>query len=303
MTPNLFGNSAALFLEASQPGVSAPAQRKQQLPPAQVQSKQLTKPKATPKYKWRIVWRNVVAFLYLHIGALYGLYLVFAGARFYTFLFSESLWIVEVYKKITQHFLTFYFRRCPGNIRGCRHYRRSPQTLGPQIIQSQVAPEVNSDDWPNSCFSSKSFIGHFCCTYATTNRKKSFLFLQNHLFEWVRDHRVHHKFTDTDADPHNAQRGFFFSHIGWLMLRKHPDVIKKGALVDMSDLEKDPIVVWQRRCVNVFDGSVEQRHFLLAVQVKSYPLWINHEKFIYFDWPYKNDICSYNAFFLSLKER
>lgn len=63
----------------------------------------------------------------------------------------------------------------------------------------------------------------------------------------MRDHRVHHKFTDTDADPHNAHRGFFFSHIGWLLVRKHSDVIKKGATVDMSDLEKDPIVVFQRR--------------------------------------------------------
>jgi len=71
--------------------------------------------------------------------------------------------------------------------------------------------------------------------------------MQNHIYEWVRDHRVHHKFTDTDADPHNAKRGFFFSHIGWLLVQKHPDVINKGATVDMSDLEKDAVVVWQRR--------------------------------------------------------
>ena len=70
---------------------------------------------------------------------------------------------------------------------------------------------------------------------------------QNHIYEWVRDHRTHHKFTDTDADPHNSRRGFFFCHIGWLMVRKHPDVKIKGKSIDMSDLEKDPIVVWQRR--------------------------------------------------------
>lgn len=62
-------------------------------------------------------------------------------------------------------------------------------------------------------------------------------------------HRVHHKFTETDADPHNARRGFFFSHIGWLMVRKHKDVFEKGATVDMSDLEKDPIVMFQKKLV------------------------------------------------------
>lgn len=33
---------------------------------------------------------------------------------------------------------------------------------------------------------------------------------QDPLINWVRDHRVHHKFTDSDADPYNACRGFFF---------------------------------------------------------------------------------------------
>jgi stearoyl-CoA desaturase (Delta-9 desaturase) len=41
--------------------------------------------------------------------------------------------------------------------------------------------------------------------------------LQNSVIEWVRDHRVHHKFSDTNADPHNSNRGFFFSHMGWLL--------------------------------------------------------------------------------------
>lgn len=70
---------------------------------------------------------------------------------------------------------------------------------------------------------------------------------QNCIYEWCRDHRVHHKFTDTDADPHNSKRGVFFSHMGWLLLRKHKDVKAKGKLVDMSDLEKDPVVMWQKR--------------------------------------------------------
>ncbi|CAG2108109.1 unnamed protein product [Medioppia subpectinata] len=64
-------------------------------------------------------------------------------------------------------------------------------------------------------------------------------------YEWARDHRLHHKHSDTDADPHNSRRGFFFSHIGWLMYRKHPDVREKGKTIDMSDLLADPIVQFQ----------------------------------------------------------
>ena len=70
---------------------------------------------------------------------------------------------------------------------------------------------------------------------------------QNDILEWCRDHRVHHKFTETDADPHNARRGFFFAHVGWLMMRKHPEVLLKGRAVDMSDLRNDPVVMFQHK--------------------------------------------------------
>ena len=71
--------------------------------------------------------------------------------------------------------------------------------------------------------------------------------LQNDIIEWSRDHRVHHKYSETDADPHNAKRGFFFAHCGWLMVRKHPDVKEKGRKVDISDLLNDPVCAFQRK--------------------------------------------------------
>jgi stearoyl-CoA desaturase (Delta-9 desaturase) len=71
--------------------------------------------------------------------------------------------------------------------------------------------------------------------------------VQNCVIEWVRDHRVHHKYSDTNADPHNASRGFFFSHIGWLMCKKHPDVRKYGSRIDMSDLEAEPLLKFQEK--------------------------------------------------------
>ncbi|CAG9113432.1 unnamed protein product [Plutella xylostella] len=75
---------------------------------------------------------------------------------------------------------------------------------------------------------------------------------QNTIFEWVRDHRVHHKFSETSADPHDANRGFFFSHVGWLMMKKHPEVIRQGSKVDMSDIVNDPLVRFHTRYFQVF---------------------------------------------------
>jgi len=70
---------------------------------------------------------------------------------------------------------------------------------------------------------------------------------QGSIFHWARDHRVHHKFSETDADPHNATRGFFFAHMGWLFVKKHPDVVKAGRDLDFSDLKEDPCVLFQKK--------------------------------------------------------
>lgn len=70
---------------------------------------------------------------------------------------------------------------------------------------------------------------------------------QDPIINWVRDHRVHHKFMDTDADPYNARRGFFFSHVGWLFLRKHPDVYEAGKKVDLSDVLNDKVLILQKK--------------------------------------------------------
>ncbi|KAH8382113.1 hypothetical protein KR009_002024 [Drosophila setifemur] len=73
------------------------------------------------------------------------------------------------------------------------------------------------------------------------------LAFQNSIWEWTRDHRVHHKFTDTHADPHNSRRGFFFAHMGWLMCKKHPDVSSKGKQISLEDIEQDPVVMFQKK--------------------------------------------------------
>ncbi len=66
---------------------------------------------------------------------------------------------------------------------------------------------------------------------------------ENSVISWAAAHRFHHRFVDTDNDPYNAKEGFFYSHMGWVMVEgtKHDDTS------NVPDLWKDPILSWQHR--------------------------------------------------------
>jgi stearoyl-CoA desaturase (delta-9 desaturase) len=72
---------------------------------------------------------------------------------------------------------------------------------------------------------------------------------QGSIFHWARDHRVHHWFSDSEYDPHNSHRGFFYSHVGWLLYKKDPRIVMAGntGFIDIQDLRDDKIVMWQDR--------------------------------------------------------
>jgi stearoyl-CoA desaturase (Delta-9 desaturase) len=87
------------------------------------------------------------------------------------------------------------------------------------------------------------------CTYeAHPILKVAYLFfgamaLQNSALNWAAGHRVHHRFIDDpERDPYCARRGFWFSHIGW-MLRSYPSGEPDFSAV--RDLQRDPLVMWQ----------------------------------------------------------
>jgi len=61
---------------------------------------------------------------------------------------------------------------------------------------------------------------------------------------WSRDHRAHHRYTDTDKDPYSVRKGLIYSHLGWMVMKQNP---KRIGRVDISDLNDDPVVVWQHR--------------------------------------------------------
>ncbi|XP_047997788.1 acyl-CoA Delta(11) desaturase-like [Leguminivora glycinivorella] len=70
---------------------------------------------------------------------------------------------------------------------------------------------------------------------------------QTTVINWARDHRVHHKYCDTDADPYSSVRGLFYSHIGWILVKRHPDCVQKGKEIDISDLLQNPVLRFQKK--------------------------------------------------------
>lgn len=76
---------------------------------------------------------------------------------------------------------------------------------------------------------------------------------QGSIYHWCRDHRVHHKFSDTEADPHDINRGFFYAHMGWLMLKKDKPVKDAGKQLDCSDLLNDWTVALNHKLNPLWD--------------------------------------------------
>jgi stearoyl-CoA desaturase (delta-9 desaturase) len=67
--------------------------------------------------------------------------------------------------------------------------------------------------------------------------------MQNTILDWCSGHRVHHRHCDdVDLDPYSANRGLWFSHMGW-MLRKYPS--GQVDFKNVKNLMNDPIVMWQ----------------------------------------------------------
>ncbi len=64
---------------------------------------------------------------------------------------------------------------------------------------------------------------------------------QGSALEWCTDHRNHHRYSETEKDPYNIDKGFWYAHIGWLM-------VLDPATRDFSnveDLAADKWVRWQ----------------------------------------------------------
>ncbi|KAJ6219721.1 hypothetical protein RDWZM_005533 [Blomia tropicalis] len=94
--------------------------------------------------------------------------------------------------------------------------------------------------WAHRTFQAKPLLRFFllCLQTATMNGS---------VISFARDHRNHHKWSGTHADPKNPDRGFFYAHIGWWLLRKRPEVIEYGKKIPIDDMLEEKMLVFQHR--------------------------------------------------------
>lgn len=65
--------------------------------------------------------------------------------------------------------------------------------------------------------------------------------------KWSSQHRQHHQFTDTDLDPHDSTKGFWYCHVGWIIFYKH--VMNRA---NVKDLFNSPLILNQHRYYNLW---------------------------------------------------
>jgi stearoyl-CoA desaturase (delta-9 desaturase) len=64
---------------------------------------------------------------------------------------------------------------------------------------------------------------------------------QKSVLWWAAHHRHHHLYSDTDQDVHSPrQKGFIYSHVGWIFARKHA----VADSVKVADLARYPELMW-----------------------------------------------------------
>ncbi|KAJ3665681.1 hypothetical protein Zmor_001167 [Zophobas morio] len=168
-----------------------------------------TKVKQKKEYKWKFIWRNIALFSAMHIGAIYGLYLIFTSAQWKTTFYAWFLHVLSI----------------------------EGMTAGAHRL------------WSHRSYKAKLPLQIFLIICQT-------LTLQKDAYEWAFLHRIHHKCVDTDADPHNSFRGFFFSHFGWLLIEPEPELVEKCKNTQYSDLQSDKILMFQKKYYFVFFAPV-----------------------------------------------
>ncbi len=140
------------------------------------------------------------------------------------------------------------------------------------------------------------------------------LAVEGSVFNWVHDHRLHHRHVDGEDDPYGTDKGFWHSHVLWLF--------KKRRFFDeryVADLKNDKFLAFQHRhyawlmaaanglvfvAVGLMTGDFLGAFvfaFLLRLAVGHHCTWfINSLAHIWGSKPYSTEHSAVNNFILAL---
>jgi stearoyl-CoA desaturase (delta-9 desaturase) len=77
---------------------------------------------------------------------------------------------------------------------------------------------------------------------------------------WASHHRMHHKYADTDRDIHSPIKGFWWSHVGWIIAKR----FKNTEFENIKDFAKYPELRFLNRFQALFPWLLGVASFFIA---------------------------------------
>ncbi|CAG9578845.1 unnamed protein product [Danaus chrysippus] len=154
-------------------------------------------------------WPPVLFFIYIHILAFFGLWLLFVEAKLMTILFLVFLVSVGILGMTTGAHRLWAHRTYEAN-----------SGLRIALMLFQTLAGIGS------------------------------------IYDWVQYHRLHHAHFKTELDPYNPKNGFLYAHVFTRFQKLSPQMIALKDAIDMSDLQNDGIVMFQKRFYWLLYGIV-----------------------------------------------
>lgn len=87
-------------------------------------------------------------------------------------------------------------------------------------------------------------------------------------FEWIGMHRIHHLHSDQDLDPHDSNKGFWWSHLGWMI---HHAPAQEEISRYIKDISDDPVYQFYQK--NMIGIQVALGVLLLLLGGWSFVIW------------------------------
>jgi sn-1 stearoyl-lipid 9-desaturase len=87
-------------------------------------------------------------------------------------------------------------------------------------------------------------------------------------FEWIGMHRIHHLHSDQDLDPHDSNKGFWWSHLGWMI---HHAPAQDEISRYIKDISDDPVYQFYQK--NMIGIQVALGVLLLLLGGWSFVIW------------------------------